>query len=336
MKAQPISTGENRVRSQAIREALHRWFQENGRDLPWRRTHDPYAILVSEYMLQQTTVAAVAPRFVRWLQRFPTFAALATASEQEVLSEWQGLGYYARARNLRRAALEVAASHGGVLPGDPEAIGRLPGVGPYIAGAVASFAFDLPAIALDANINRVLARLFNVRTAIDTAAGADQIRAAAAALLPETGGRLHTSALMELGALVCLPRAPRCHVCPVRGDCQAEDPASLPLKRARPEIIPLAEHCGWDCRADGVLLEQQAGRWGGLWKLPAIAEPEHEAHLLQLTYPFTHHRVTLRVYPRALDPATARRRFSLAELEEAPMPSPHRRAVQRLLEARDA
>lgn len=176
-----------------IRRQLTAWFRDAARDLPWRRTRDPYAILVSELMLQQTQVATVIPYYERWLQRFPDFGTLAAADEHDVLSLWQGLGYYSRARNLHRAARHVVAQHGEVLPADAEAIRALPGVGRYTAGAVASFAFDLPEPLVDANVARVLARLLNLQEAIDSAAGQRALWETAEALVPKKA-RVHLMA----------------------------------------------------------------------------------------------------------------------------------------------
>ncbi len=154
-----------------FRRSLLNWYRQNARDLPWRRTADPYAILVSEFMLQQTQVATVIPYYDEWLRRFPDFATLAAASENDVLHAWQGLGYYARARYLHAAAQFVMQNFGGELPADTAKIAQLPGVGRYTAGAIASFAFDLPEPIVDANIARVLARLTNYKIPIDTSAG---------------------------------------------------------------------------------------------------------------------------------------------------------------------
>ena len=209
--------------------------------LPWRRTRDPYAILVSEFMLQQTQVATVIPFYERWLQRFPDFSALAQAKESDVLHAWQGLGYYARARNLHAAAKFVRANLGGQLPASTPRIAQLPGVGRYTAGAIASFAFDLPEPIVEANIGRVLARLTNWQAPIDSTAGSAHLWQAATALLPRKGARAHNSALMDLGALVCVPRQPRCGECPVRSYCRAEGPEFLPVKRKRPRTVALFE-----------------------------------------------------------------------------------------------
>ncbi|HEV7406625.1 MAG TPA: A/G-specific adenine glycosylase [Chthoniobacteraceae bacterium] len=318
-----------------FREQLGAWFLENGRDLPWRRTRDPYAILVSELMLQQTQVATVQPYFERWLARFPDFRTLAAAEESEVLHAWQGLGYYARARNLHRAARHVVERHAGALPDDSAAIAALPGVGRYTQGAIASFAFDRPAAAVDANIARVLARLFAIEEPIDSTAGARRVWEAAELLLPRTGGGLHTSGLMELGALLCTPRGPQCLVCPVRVHCAgAGAPELFPVKKAPRAQVGLDENCAWIVKRGAVLLEQQTGaRWRGLWKLPPLAGgAPGDPPLWKATYPFTHHRVTLRVYssgaPRKL--GTSQRWFTPVALKEAALPSPHRRAVDAL------
>ena len=186
-------------------------------------------------MLQQTQVATVRDYYARWLVRFPDFNALAAASEADVLHVWQGLGYYARARNLHRAAQEVAANYGGKLPDDLAAIAALPGVGRYTAGAVASFAFDRATPIIDANIARVLARLLNLQEPIDTTRGSEILWKTAEELLPARGGRMHNSALMELGALICTPRSPQCLICPVREHCRAKNPETLPKKKAAPE-----------------------------------------------------------------------------------------------------
>jgi len=319
-----------------LRQRLTDWFAAHGRDLPWRRTHDPYAVLVSEFMLQQTQVATVQPYFLRWLQRFPTFQALAAAPEAEVLHAWQGLGYYARARNLHAAARQVVELHGGTLPDDDSAIAALPGVGRYTQGAIASFAFDRPSAAVDANIARVLARLFALTEPIDTTAGSARLWESAELLLPPEGGRIHTSALMELGALICLPRQPQCLVCPARAFCAGTGAAELfPVKKPRRATVALEELCTWTMHRGRVLLEQQKGsRWVGLWKLPPLTgAPPATTPLWEATYPFTHHRVTLRVYREGapVPLAPAQRWFTRSQLEKAALPSPHRRAVDSLL-----
>ncbi|MGB8168728.1 MAG: A/G-specific adenine glycosylase [Chthoniobacteraceae bacterium] len=318
-----------------MRAKLAAWFRAHGRDLPWRRTADPYAIMVSEFMLQQTQVATVIPFFERWMKRFPDFAALASASEAEVLGVWQGLGYYSRARNLHRAAQHVVAELGGVLPPEIREISKLPGVGAYTAGAIASFAFDLAVPTIDGNIARVLARLLDSHEPIDTKAGASILTDAATTLLPASGGREHTSAIMELGALICSPTKPRCLECPVREECRATDPDSLPIKRPRAKIVAMREDCAWIVRGRRILLAQQTGaRWRGLWKLPALATPVNgDEPLSFLTYPFTHHRVHLSIYRASAPPQLAPNEqwFLSAELADIALTAPHRRAIEHLM-----
>ena len=326
------------------------WFRREGRDLPWRRTDDPYAILVSEIMLQQTQVIKVIDYYKRWMQRFPTAKALAAAGEPEVLSLWQGLGYYSRARNLHAAARQIVEAHGGLFPEEPASILSLPGVGKYTAAAVATFAFDRPTPPVDGNIARVVARLMNDATPVDSTAGLERIRQHAEAWQPLRGAGEFNEALMELGALVCSPRSPRCLTCPVRAYCAAGEPELLPVKKPRRKVVALEERCGWVLRQGCILLEKQAGpRWKGMWKLPLLPEKsggtaEEAPPLLELDYPFTHHRITLKVYAlpsAAVAHEAACEWFSLEKgsptggpvLEALPMTAPHRRALETLLAA---
>jgi A/G-specific adenine glycosylase len=318
-----------------FRGHLLRWFEWAGRDLPWRRTRDPYAILVSEFMLQQTQVAMVIPYYQRWLERFPDFPALAAAGESAVLHAWQGLGYYARARNLHAVARFVTQNLGGKLPAAPEQLAQLPGIGRYTAGALASFAFDRPEPIVDANIARVLARLTNWEDPIDTAAGQAHLWRTARALVPIKGARHHNSALMDLGAMICLPRQPRCVVCPVRRFCRAVEPALLPRQKKRPVTVRLTEQHAFTLRRNRVLLEQSHARWPGMWILPRLASAPRRRPLLQLDFPFTHHRVTLAVFARPSPeiPNEHQQWYTLRALDRLPVPSPHRRALMQLLPA---
>ena len=313
---------------QKIRHKLRSWFERNGRDLPWRQTHDPYAIMVSEFMLQQTTVTAVIPYFERWMARFPTLEVLATAAEQDVLALWQGLGYYSRARNLRRAASAMKEQWGGNVPRSVEALRRLPGVGGYTAAAIASFAFDATEPVIDANIARVLVRLRNWRKPVDDAAGRAFLKAAATRLLPEKGGRLHNSALMELGALICVPRNPRCGECPIREECPAERPEALPVKRSRGSIEEIAEARAFVFEQGKLWLEPAPGpRWRGLWLLPRAEPKKRRADHVEV-YSITRFRVTMQVF------AESRKNRQLSGYIPGglpPMPSPHRRAVAAML-----
>src|SRR2546430_10496975 len=225
----------------AFRGSLLCWYRRRGRDLPWRNRRDPYAILVSEFMLQQTQVATVIPYYNKWLDRFPDFASVASASENAVLHAWQGLGYYNRARNLRAAARIVRDQHHGILPDDIAAIRKLPGAGRYIANAVATFAFNQPVPIVEANSSRVLARLVDMRAPIDSAIGHEKLWKHAAQLVPTRSAARFNSALIDLGALVCLPARPKCSVCPVKKFCRAKNPGALPIKKSKPHTKRLIE-----------------------------------------------------------------------------------------------
>jgi A/G-specific adenine glycosylase len=218
----------------AFRRSLVNWYRRNGRDLPWRRTHDPYAVLVSEFMLQQTQVAIVIPYYHKWLHRFPDFASLARASENVVLRTWQGLGYYARARNLHATAKTVMDRHRGNFPPEIEQMRQFSGIGKYTAHAVASFAFNQSVPIVEANTARVLARIFNLRESIDSYLGRRTLWQNAANLLPKADAATFNSALLDLGALICVARKPKCDVCPVKAFCRGKNPAALPVRNSKP------------------------------------------------------------------------------------------------------
>jgi A/G-specific adenine glycosylase len=214
MSAQSTPTSAAR-----FRRALLAWYRRAARDLPWRRTRDPYAVLVSEFMLQQTQVSRVVDYYGPFLDRYPTIRHLARARAAQVREAWEGLGYYRRAANLHRLAREVVAEHGGVIPDDPADLRRLPGVGAYTAGAVATFAYERPAAAVDTNVARVLARVFFGKAPARVTLR--KVTRLAEALQPRRGRTAwaFNQALMELGALVCTARAPKCAGCPVRSVC---------------------------------------------------------------------------------------------------------------------
>ncbi len=202
-----------------FRRRLLRWFRRHGRDLPWRHTRDPYHITVSEFMLQQTQVSRVEPYYLRFLERYPTISSLAQAPAASVRESWAGLGYYRRAVNLHRLAQKVVHDHGGRIPSDPRVLIQLPGIGRYTAGAIASFAFERPAAAVDTNVARVLRRAFHSRTAQRVLAR--RVWSTAVQIVPRRGTTawLFNQAVMELGAMVCTARRPRCGSCPVRPVC---------------------------------------------------------------------------------------------------------------------
>jgi A/G-specific adenine glycosylase len=244
----------------AIRKNLIRWYEKSARDLPWRRTRDPYAIWISEIMLQQTRVAAVIPYYQRFLSRFPAPAALAHAPEPELLTMWAGLGYYSRARNLQIAAKEIFSA--GAFPNTYESLLKLRGIGSYTAAAVASIAFDLPHAAVDGNVKRVVVRLANDGRA-------DETKLADLLLDRQSPGQWN-QAMMELGATICLPREPLCLICPLAKQCCAKAAGtqnSLPLKRTKPTPEYL-QRTILIIRRDGKILLTPSERVKGFWDLP--------------------------------------------------------------------
>jgi len=307
-------------------KALQKWFRVHGRVLPWRSNPSPYAVLVSEFMLQQTTVTAVQPYFQRWMKRFPDVASLAAAPEGDVMKHWEGLGYYSRARNLHRAAMAVVAQFAGSVPGDLDLLHSLPGIGPYTASAIVAFAFDQPVPVLDANIQRVVARLFDFKENISTASGKRFLDQAASSLLPKKGGRLHASALMDLGATLCRAGQPDCPACPVKAFCRATNPSMLPVKPAKKTITPVEDWRAVSIRKGCIFLVPSPGpTWKGLWLLP-LGEPSSEP-LAEISYAITRYKVRLRLVDA--EPQQDWQAFSLQNLP--PMPSPHRRAVKAIV-----
>jgi A/G-specific adenine glycosylase len=250
-----------------------RWYRRNRRDLPWRRTRDPYAIWISEAMLQQTRVETVIPYYERFLTRFPDVGTLACADLDDVLGHWAGLGYYSRARNLHAAAREVMERFDGDLPDDAVALRSLPGIGRYTAGAIASIAFDQPEPVLDGNVMRVLARLHGIRDDVRRPAGTARLWQEAAALCrgPRPGDL--NQALMELGARVCTPRAPDCSSCPLSGACVARrsgDPEAIPKRSPRSRPRRVRAVAALLLRRGRTLMVRRppGGLLGGLWELP--------------------------------------------------------------------
>ena len=273
----PSVTVQPAADAAGLAAAMLAWYDRHRRVLPWRaepgRGSDPYAIWLSEIMLQQTTVATVGPYFRDFLSRWPTVEALAAADLDQVLHAWQGLGYYARARNLHACAKAVARQHGGRFPDTEEGLRTLPGIGAYTAAAIAAIAFDRPATVLDGNIERVMARLFSVEVPLPDAK--PLLRAHAAELTPDRRPGDYAQAVMDLGATVCTPRKPRCMLCPWANACRAHssgDAERLPLKRqkaARPTRHGVAF---WAMREDGaILIRKRAaeGLLGGLMEVPA-------------------------------------------------------------------
>jgi A/G-specific adenine glycosylase len=267
-----------------LRAELLAWFDVHKRDLPWRKTADPYAIWLSEVMLQQTQVVTVIPYWRRFLERFPTVAALAAAPLSDVLSAWRGLGYYSRARNLHRAAQSMVAQHGGQLPHDANSLRALPGFGPYTAGAVASIAFGRAAPAVDGNIARVFSRLFVVEGVPGGRERERRLWSLAQTWVEGERPGDWNQALMELGATLCKPEAPACLLCPVRRHCGALAQGRVedlppPRVRAPPRRLKLAVAV-WERQGRFLLgRRDETGLFGGLWELPTAPLPKDERAL---------------------------------------------------------
>jgi A/G-specific adenine glycosylase len=256
-----------------FRRRLRAWYARHARDLPWRRSRDPYRIWVSEIMLQQTQVATVEPYFARFVDTWPTIADLAAAERYQVLRLWEGLGYYRRAVQMHEAAGRIVAEHGGQFPRDPQAVLRLPGIGRYTAGAILSIAFDARQPILEANTLRLFSRLLAFRGQPTSSAGQRLLWAMAEAVLPARHVGQFNQALMELGSQVCTPRRPSCGACPVRMLCRAACAnlvAEIPRPKVKPAVEQVREAALIVRNAGRVLLVQRpaGARWAGLWDFP--------------------------------------------------------------------
>lgn len=264
------------ARSKGIfHKELLAWYKKSNRPLPWRSTRDPYAIWISEILLQQTRVNTAISYYERFLERFPTLSDLAEAPIDSVLQAWQGLGYYGRARNLHRTAKILKEQFGGRIPPEPEVLKRLPGIGPYTAGAIASIAFDRDVAVLDGNVSRVLCRAYGIQDDPSLPSTQRRLQEIADSLLPKGQAAAFNQALMELGALVCKPGRPECGLCPVKGLCVAHEQGTterLPLRvpkakiPVRVRVVAAVEHRG------RLLFKRRAleGFLGGLWELPGV------------------------------------------------------------------
>ncbi|MFN3868989.1 MAG: A/G-specific adenine glycosylase [Hyphomicrobiaceae bacterium] len=347
--------------------ALLDWYDRERRDLPWRakpgRRSDAYKVWLSEIMLQQTTVKAVIPYFHRFLARWPTVTALAAAPRDEVLAEWAGLGYYARARKLHECAQVIANEQDGKFPKKAEQLMQLPGIGPYTAAAIAAIAFNEKATPVDGNVERVTARLFAVRTPLPKAKV--ELKRLAATLTPDKRAGDFAQAMMDLGATICTPKSPSCLVCPVQGDCAASYKGiekQLPTKLAKAERPVRKGHAFLALREDGyVLLRQRPdnGLLGGMMEIPSTPWAESSSPLVmpasvapvrgdwwrvpgEVVHTFTHFRLELTVH-RALLPVDAELTFwaeaercrwvHRRDLDKAALPSVMRKAIQHALGA---
>lgn len=316
----------------SFRKKLLAWYAGAGRDLPWRRTSDPYAIWVSEVMLQQTRVQAVIPYYERFLAKFPTVAVLAAAPEQELLAAWAGLGYYSRARNLQMAARRIAAR--GFFPGTYEEIRALPGVGDYTAAAVASIAFGLPHAALDGNVARVLARVTAEPGDIKAPATRKRLQSVAGDLIDRRNPGEFNQALMELGATICLPRGPKCLLCPVAELCEARAAGrqnELPVLGAR-EARTRVDRTVLVVEKNGrVLLWQRAAddrRLAGFWELPERLDGLEGQPVGRFRHSIVNHDYTFEVRTASLSRAPRGHRWwPEARLSEIPLSTTAKKAI---------
>lgn len=339
-------------------------YDAHARVLPWRAppgtpAPDPYRVWLSEIMLQQTTVAAVGPYFAKFTAAWPTVDALARAQDADVMAAWAGLGYYARARNLLACARAVAGEHGGVFPDEEAGLRALPGVGAYTAAAVAAIAFGRRAVVVDANVERVVARLFAIRTPMPAAKS--EIRAAADSITPHARAGDFAQAMMDLGATICSVRAPACLACPLRGHCRGYaqgDPASLPVKPAKKTKPHRLGHGWWIERADGpgeysvwLVRRPDKGLLGGMRALPSSdwgaapdATPPFEARWQALeepvTHVFTHFSLDLTIHRAHVSqtcvPPGAGEWWPLARIDEAGLPTLFRRAADMAMREKKA
>jgi A/G-specific adenine glycosylase len=340
---------------------LRRWYQQHRRDLPWRLPIgnpakaglNPYHVMVSEAMLQQTQVATVIPYFHRFIEQFPTIEALATAQPQQVLRAWQGLGYYSRARNLQSAAKMILTELSGKIPDNIEELMRLPGIGRYTAGAISSIAFEKRSPILDGNVARVLCRLDAVQADPREPVTRDLLWKRAEEILPRKNIGDFNSSLMELGALICTPRSPQCLICPVRNNCQANaDGLQEKIPPPKPgKVVPLFERWTFCIRHHNRYLVQQRparGRWAGMWQFFTIESPAQppSAEFLKsrfsmrvsepvslgiVEHALTHRRYRFDVFVCESSTRIAGDWATLDELNDYPMPKPHLKIREMLL-----
>ncbi|MEX0890508.1 MAG: A/G-specific adenine glycosylase [Balneolaceae bacterium] len=348
------------------RELLH-WFEQQGRKLPWRETKNPYAVWISEIMLQQTRVDTVIPYFERFISEFPTVAELAEASRQDLLRCWEGLGYYSRARNLQDAARELVTAHDGKIPATYEELIRLKGIGPYTAAAISSISFGEPRAAVDGNVIRVLSRYFQIEEDIRKSGTRREIQSLADAVLaPERPGDFN-QALMELGATVCRPSSPDCSSCPLKAHCLSYRTASTDRIPYKSKVTPVPHHqiaVGIIFNPENqvlIALRPEDAMLGGLWEFPGGKQTEGETlrqtvdrelreelgisvsvgeKFMELDHAYSHFKITLHAYLCSVQDSTDTpepksstelRWVEIPQLDKFPFPKANRRLTEKLI-----
>jgi A/G-specific adenine glycosylase len=348
-----------------ITQQIIAWFQDNARDLPWRKTYDPYHVWISEIMLQQTQMDRAVDFFNRWITRFPDLRSIVSASEEEVLKLWEGLGYYARARNILKSAGILVAEYNGELPADHDLLLRLPGIGKYTAGAIMSIAFNKEYPLVDANIERIFARFFDLKEPVKDKKTNEFIWQKARELLPAGKAREFNQGLMELGALVCIARNPRCKICPISAECKAYSldlVAMRPVLQTPPQTIFIEMATGILAHNGKVLVQKRKskGVWANLWEFPGgrlepgetpemalVREYQEETELAvgnlkkitTVQHSYTIYRVTLHCYfcssidgryEPVLHGAQEYRWLKPEEISDFALPAGHRKLIDHL------
>lgn len=265
-----------------IQRILLEWFRTTARDLPWRHTYDPYHIWISEIMLQQTQMERGIAYFTRWLERFPDVKSVAEATEQEILKFWEGLGYYSRARNLYSTARMIQQEYGGIVPCDPEILLKFPGIGNYTAAAISSIACNYDVAVIDANVSRVYARIFDIDVPVTSSQGQNWVKKIAWSMLPENKARQFNQAMMDFGGLICLPRAPKCDICPIADFCLAntyDRVGNRPVPKKKVATIHISMATGILIDKGKIFIQQRRADdiWGGLWEFPGGSVEQEES-----------------------------------------------------------
>lgn len=318
-------------------ETVVAWQRAHGRnDLPWQQHNDPYHVLVSELMLQQTQVATVIPYFTRWLERFPDVTTLAEADEQEVMAHWQGLGYYRRARNLHAAAKTIVTEYAAEIPQAAEELREIPGVGPYTVGAIRSFAFDAPAAIVDGNVKRLFARLCKLPFAVNYSPHDRYFWEISEHYTPRTENRRFAQGLLDLGATICKPKQPLCQACPLQESCLSFRDGTVddyPKRKQKKAIPTRTGHFVLDVDDRGIVLEQRPndGIWPALWCLPEVTSAPSAPLGYEFSHTFSHYKLAGRVWLAAAPQSdTESARVNLAQLDAYGLPAPIRKLIAKI------